>query len=132
MAAANDAVARELKAMVDPVNYAESADDRPQLEAVPASNGRDRAASEYSPPCGEAKEPLEQNSEQISVWQHIVEDINCVFDRDPAARNRWEVVFTYPGFHALLMYRLAHWMCGQRWRFLARFVSFISRGGDAD
>jgi serine O-acetyltransferase len=57
----------------------------------------------------------------------IREDIACVFDRDPAARSTWEVITCYPGFHALLIHRLAHafWRIKLRW--LARFTSHCSR-----
>ena len=50
-----------------------------------------------------------------------------VFERDPAARNTWEVITCYPGFHALLMHRLAHglWNAGCKW--LARFASHCGR-----
>ena len=58
---------------------------------------------------------------------HLREDIACVFDRDPAARSRWEVLTCYPGVHALLLHRLAHrlWCLGLRW--LARFISHLAR-----
>lgn len=61
------------------------------------------------------------------MFSHIKEDIRCVFDRDPAARNSFEVLTTYPGLHALLFHRLAHnlWNIGLRW--LARVISAISR-----
>ncbi len=57
----------------------------------------------------------------------IKEDIACVFDRDPAARSTWEVVTCYPGFHALLIHRLAHWFWRMKMRWLGRFVSHVSR-----
>jgi serine O-acetyltransferase len=57
----------------------------------------------------------------------IKEDIACVFDRDPAARSTWEVLTCYPGFHALLIHRLAHRFWRMKMRWLARFVSHISR-----
>jgi serine O-acetyltransferase len=60
-------------------------------------------------------------------WQHIREDIDCVFERDPAARNVWEVATTYPGFHALLTYRFSHWLWGHNVRYLARVLSFLAR-----
>ena len=44
----------------------------------------------------------------MSLLSQIKEDIAVVFDRDPAARSRFEVVTTYPGFHAILIHRLAH------------------------
>ena len=61
------------------------------------------------------------------MFNQIREDIRCVFDRDPAARTRFEVLTTYPGVHALLFHRLAHrlWNLGLRW--LARVVSSLSR-----
>ncbi len=61
------------------------------------------------------------------VWQRLHEDINCVFERDPAARNHWEVITTYPGFHALVSYRLAHWLWQHRCFYLARLLSYLSR-----
>ena len=57
----------------------------------------------------------------------IREDIACVFDRDPAARTTWEVVTCYPGFHALLIHRLAHRLWRMKLRWLARFASHWSR-----
>ncbi len=60
-------------------------------------------------------------------FSKIKEDINCVFDRDPAAQSVFEVITTYPGFHALIIHRFAHrlWNSGFRWA--GRFVSHISR-----
>lgn len=55
------------------------------------------------------------------------EDIACVFERDPAARTRWEVLTTYPGVHALLCHRLAHRLWQRGWHFAARWLSFITR-----
>jgi serine O-acetyltransferase len=57
----------------------------------------------------------------------IKEDIACVFERDPAARSTWEVITCYPGFHALLIHRLAHRLWCMKMRWLARFVSHLSR-----
>jgi serine O-acetyltransferase len=63
--------------------------------------------------------------------QHMLsrlrEDISCVFERDPAARSAWEVLTCYPGFHALECHRLAHWLWGHRFRWLARWVSHWGR-----
>lgn len=55
------------------------------------------------------------------------EDISCVFERDPAARTRWEILTTYPGVHALLLHRLAtrFWHLGLFW--LGRLVSHFAR-----
>jgi serine O-acetyltransferase len=55
------------------------------------------------------------------------EDIASVFDRDPAARNTWEVLTCYPGFHALTIHRLAHSFWRAKLYWLGRFTSHISR-----
>ena len=57
----------------------------------------------------------------------IKEDINCVFDRDPAAQTVFEVITTYPGFHALMIHRLAHFCWGWEARWLGRFISHLGR-----
>jgi len=66
-------------------------------------------------------------TEELTLWQRIKEDINCVFDRDPAARNFFEICTTYPGVQAIQVHRLSHWLwrCDLKW--LARFLSTISR-----
>jgi len=61
------------------------------------------------------------------MFDRIREDIACVFDRDPAARSTWEVITCYPGFHALLVHRVAHWFWRMKMRWLGRFVSHVSR-----
>jgi serine O-acetyltransferase len=61
------------------------------------------------------------------MFERIREDLMCVFDRDPAARSVFEVLTTYPGFHALLVHRISHrlWLWKLRW--LARWLSTIAR-----
>jgi len=61
------------------------------------------------------------------MFKQIREDIQCVFERDPAARTVFEVVTTYPGFHALMFHRLAHWLWRHGLRWLARFISMFAR-----
>jgi serine O-acetyltransferase len=61
------------------------------------------------------------------MFRYLREDIRAVFDRDPAARSFWEVLTCYPGIHALIMHRLAHWLWGHRLRWLARFTAHFSR-----
>ena len=61
------------------------------------------------------------------MFARIREDIACTFERDPAARSTWEVITCYPGFHALLIHRIAHRLWRLRLRWLARFVSHASR-----
>ncbi|MBY0265531.1 MAG: serine O-acetyltransferase [Burkholderiales bacterium] len=61
------------------------------------------------------------------MFDRIREEIAVVFERDPAARSRWEVVTCYPGFHALIAHRLSHglWTAGLKW--LARWVAHGAR-----
>jgi serine O-acetyltransferase len=66
-------------------------------------------------------------NEKVSRWQRIKEDINCVFDRDPAARNVFEIVTTYPGVHAIQLHRFSHWLWQANWKWLAKFISTLGR-----
>ncbi|MFN4148233.1 MAG: serine O-acetyltransferase [Rhodocyclaceae bacterium] len=61
------------------------------------------------------------------MFARLREDIACVFDRDPAARSTWEVLTCYPGFHALLLHRLSHWLWSHGLRWLARLLSHFTR-----
>ena len=61
------------------------------------------------------------------MFSRLRSDIQCILDRDPAARSKWEVVTCYPGLHAILFHRGAHWLWGRNLRWLARFLSQISR-----
>lgn len=61
------------------------------------------------------------------MLSRIREDIYCIFDRDPAARNVFEIITTYPGLHAVIMHRLAHWLWLQGFKWLARVLSNVAR-----
>lgn len=61
------------------------------------------------------------------MFERIGEDIQTVFKRDPAARNLCEVIFCYPGLHAIWLYRLTHFLWVNKFISLARFISHISR-----
>ena len=61
------------------------------------------------------------------MFKTIREDIRTVFVKDPAARNVAEVLFFYPGLHAVWFHRLAHFLWRHKLRFAARFVSHFSR-----
>ena len=54
-------------------------------------------------------------------------DIQCILDRDPAARSTWEVITCYPGLHALILHRRAHWCWQHGLKWLGRFISHIAR-----
>ncbi len=57
----------------------------------------------------------------------IAQDLQAVFERDPAATSRLEVFLTYSGFHALLAYRIAHWLFMRNIPFFPRFISQLTR-----
>lgn len=61
------------------------------------------------------------------MFRVIREQIATVFQRDPAARSILEIVLCYPGFHAVLLHRLAHRLYGAGWFTPARMVSQFSR-----
>lgn len=61
------------------------------------------------------------------MFERLKEDIACVFERDPAARNQLEVLTTYPGLHAIWWHRLSHKLWLARWQYLARVISTIAR-----
>lgn len=61
------------------------------------------------------------------VFKNLRDEIDTVLKHDPAARSVLEVVLCYPGFHAKLFYRVAHWLWQHGWLLLGRFVSHIGR-----
>jgi serine O-acetyltransferase len=61
------------------------------------------------------------------LLKNLRDEIDATLARDPAARSRLEVVLCYPGFQALLYYRLAHWLWRHRWYLAGRFVSHVGR-----
>ncbi len=65
--------------------------------------------------------------ERYNLFKTLKEDIQTVFAKDPAARSMLEVIFCYPGLHALWSHRLSHFLWHHRLRFLARFLSHIGR-----
>ena len=63
----------------------------------------------------------------IGAWAHLREDVQTIFERDPAARSIWEILLAYPGFHALLVYRVSHWLWVHGLATPGRFVSHVGR-----
>ncbi|OKH39118.1 serine O-acetyltransferase [[Phormidium ambiguum] IAM M-71] len=57
----------------------------------------------------------------------LVEDFRTIFARDPAARNWLEVLCCYPGFHAIVCYRFAHWLYCRNIPFFPRLISHLGR-----
>ena len=63
----------------------------------------------------------------IIVFSRIKEDIQSVFDRDPAARNTFEILTAYPGIQAVLIHRVSHWLWNKKLYWLARILSNVAR-----
>jgi serine O-acetyltransferase len=61
------------------------------------------------------------------MFKRLKEDIQSVFDRDPAARSTLEVLTAYPGLHAILIHRLNHWLWQHGLKWIARVLSHFSR-----
>ena len=61
------------------------------------------------------------------LFKNLREEIDATLARDPAARSRLEVVLCYPGFHALVWHRLAHWLWQRSWLLSGRFASHVGR-----
>ncbi len=62
------------------------------------------------------------------MFARLRSDIQCILERDPAARSTWEVLTCYPGLHALILHRRAHWCWNHGLQWLGRFISHLSRG----
>ena len=67
-------------------------------------------------------------SERVDhLFKTFREDIRSVIERDPAARNGFEVFFLYSGVHAVMWHRIAHWFYCRHMKFIARLISQFSR-----
>ena len=63
----------------------------------------------------------------FSMFKTIKDDINVIFEKDPAAKNIIEIFLCYPGLHALWNYRIARWFFKRNWFTIARIISEIGR-----
>jgi serine O-acetyltransferase len=63
----------------------------------------------------------------MAILARMREDIQAVFERDPAARTTLEVVLAYPGLHAIWIYRVAHWLWNHGLKLPARLLSETAR-----
>ncbi|MDH3237952.1 MAG: serine O-acetyltransferase [Deltaproteobacteria bacterium] len=61
------------------------------------------------------------------MFHRIRNEIKVIFERDPAAQSVLEILFCYPGFHAVRFHRAAHWLWERNLRFPARLLSHVSR-----
>jgi serine O-acetyltransferase len=63
----------------------------------------------------------------MGMFARLRSDIQCILDRDPAARSTWEVLTCYPGLHALVLHRRAHWCWTHGLKWFGRFISHLAR-----
>ena len=61
------------------------------------------------------------------MFKTLNEDVSAFMKRDPAARSGLEIVLCYPGYHALVFYRITHWMWNAGWCLPARFLAHIAK-----
>ena len=61
------------------------------------------------------------------MFDNIRHDISVVLERDPAAKSKFDALISYPGVHALIYYRIAHWAWENGFYTLGRFISHIGR-----
>ncbi len=62
------------------------------------------------------------------MFENLKEDIKSIMEKDPAARNSWEVLTCYPGLHAIVLHRIAKACWSKDFKWLGRFISHIARG----
>lgn len=61
------------------------------------------------------------------MFKWLKKNIQVIYERDPAVKSALEVMLCYPGFHAIIMHRIAHWFYSKRFFLLARFISQLNR-----
>lgn len=61
------------------------------------------------------------------MFTRLRSDIQCILERDPAARSAFEVLTCYPGLHAVVLHRAAHWCWTHGLKWLGRFISHLGR-----
>ena len=61
------------------------------------------------------------------MFDRLRSDVQCILDRDPAARSTWEVLTCYPGLHAVVLHRPAHWCWNHGFKWMGRFISHLAR-----
>lgn len=64
---------------------------------------------------------------RLTMFKRLKEDIEVIFEQDPAARSYLEVILTYSGLHSIWAHRLAHWFFKRKLFFIARVISQVSR-----
>lgn len=64
---------------------------------------------------------------EVIMFKRIRDEIDVVFERDPSVRSRIEVIFCYPGFHAMLFYHVSHFAWTHDLKLIGRFTSYLGR-----
>ena len=72
-----------------------------------------------------ARNQHRQKKDTKQVFERIKEDMRTILERDPAALGPMQVIFSYPGLHALAFHRAAHWCWIQGWYGFARWLSHV-------
>jgi serine O-acetyltransferase len=78
-------------------------------------------------PAGTATETDRPSAGLVAAWKTLTTDFGIIFECDPAARNWLEVLCCYPGLHALVLHRIAHWLHVRRVPFFPRLISHTAR-----
>ncbi len=60
-------------------------------------------------------------------FNRVIADMDAYMERDPAARSRWMIILSYPGFHATALHHVSRWLWLHRWHHLARWLSHLGR-----
>lgn len=94
------------------------------LQPIPFRGHRNQRWECSTPPCPPS---TSTHCSAFSQLRGLWEDFHIIFDRDPAARNPWEVLLCYPGFHALVLHRISHWLYSLKLPLLPRLLSHLSR-----
>lgn len=98
----------------------------PNREVVTKPKGKKIRKGLYTDAPNKAK-ILGKDSGKNTMFKHLKEDLSSFMARDPAARSRLEVALLYPGFHAVIFYRISNSLWRSEFKFLARFISQIAR-----
>src|SRR5271169_3801521 len=102
----------------------------PRRRANRTVRARDRAGPARTVPPRIPRLDAQLEREEVramGVVSRMKEDIQAVFDRDPAARTKIEVVLLYPGLHAIWAHRVAHWLWEHNCKLPGRIVSEFAR-----
>src|SRR6516165_11141040 len=113
-----------------PAYHLDTSDPRAARKSVILDHFRRTIICSLTPlamPRGRTRHQGWYNIVTAMLFRNLRDEIDATLARDPAARSRLEVVLCYPGFHALLFHRLAHWLWQHGLLLAGRFVSHVGR-----